>query len=133
VLDRLGGGAASPGVAALVLLVVLLVGVAAGRAKQRLTLLLAGLVALAVVGAVLTSLSQPAGLTSAAGMTALYGVALPLVVAFAAGWLAARGTWFRRLLVIAVAALLLAAFPYDVAGRATADALDPAASAGPPG
>jgi hypothetical protein len=44
------------------------------------------------------------------------------VIAFVAGWLAARGSWVRRFVVIAVGALLLVAFPYVAAGQATADA-----------
>jgi hypothetical protein len=40
-----------------------------------------------------------------------------------AGWLCARGSWLRRLLVVGVAAVLLATFPYAAAGRATADTL----------
>jgi hypothetical protein len=122
----------SPVVAGLVLLVVLLVGVAAGRATRRWSLLFAGLLAVVVLGIVTTGVigAAGAGLASAAGITAVYAVAVPLVVAFVAGWLCGRGTWFRRLVVFGVAALLLAVFPYDVAGRATADVLlDPAAGA----
>lgn len=118
-----GGAASQPAVAALVLGAVLLVGVAAGRAKRRWSLLLAGLVALVVLGAVATMLLGSGGGDRAAQVTAVYTVALPLVVAFAAGWLCGRGTWFRRLIVLAAAALLLVVFPYDVAGRATADTL----------
>lgn len=123
--DAVPGG--SPVVAGIVLLVVALVGVSAGRAKRRWTLLVVGLLALAVCGLALFTLGGTAGagvgLDTAAGISALYGVSVPLLVAFAAGWLCARGTLLRRLLVIGAAALLLAAFPYAAAGQATADAL----------
>jgi hypothetical protein len=106
-----------------VLLVVLLIGVAAGRAKTRWTLLATGIVVIGAVGVVLTAVGgAPATEEPAAELAALYTITVPLVVAFAAGWLAVRGTWLRRLLVVGVAALLLAAFPYAAAGRATADA-----------
>jgi purine-cytosine permease-like protein len=106
-----------------VLLVVLLVGVAAGRAKTRWTLLAAGIVVIVAVGIVLTAVSGgPATEEPGAELTALYTVTVPLVVSYAAGWLAVRGTWLRRFLVVGVAALLLAAFPYAAAGQATADA-----------
>lgn len=124
----IGGGATSPGVAALVLLVVLLVGVSAGRSKKRFVLLLGGLVALAVAGFVLTAVAGQPAPNPAAGTTAFYAVALPLVVTYLAGWVCGRARWFTRLVVIALAALLLAAFPYDAAGRATADRLDPGAA-----
>jgi hypothetical protein len=127
-----GGG--SPGVAILVLLVVLLVGVAAGRTKRRWTLLLAGLLGVLVVGIVITALAEPAGTHDpAAEITALYTVAVPLAVSFTAGWLCGRGTWFRRLVVLGVAVLLLAAFPYAAAGRVTADTLFRAPAAAPQG
>lgn len=113
------------GVAGAVLLVVLLVGVVAGRARRRWALLLAGLVAVIVLGVVTTSLTsapdQGLGDTRAGGIARLYTTAVPLVVVFVAGWLCARGTWFRRLIVLAAAALLLAAFPYAAAGQATAN------------
>jgi hypothetical protein len=127
-----GGG--SPGVAALVLLVVLVVGVAAGRTKRRWTLLLAGLLGVLVLGIVIVALAEPAGTGDrAAAITALYTVAVPLVVAFTAGWLCGRGTWFRRLVVLGVAVVLLAAFPYAAAGRVTADTLFRPAAAAPQG
>lgn len=111
-------------VAAVVLLVVLLVGVAAGRAKGRWTLLAAGLCGVLVVGAVLTALTGgPPGDDPALEITALYTVTVPLAVAYAAGWLCGRGSWLRRFLVLGVAALLLAAFPYAAAGQLTADSL----------
>jgi peptidoglycan/LPS O-acetylase OafA/YrhL len=111
-------------VAAIVLGVVLLVGIFAGRAKARWTLLVAGLAAVLVLAiAVTAATGGPAGDASAAEITALYQLALPLGVAFAAGWLCARGSWLRRLLVLGVAALLLASFPYVAAGQATADTL----------
>ncbi len=106
-----------------VLLVVLLVGVAAGRAKTRWTLLAAGIVGIGAVGIVLTAVGgAPATEEPAAELAALYTITVPLVIAYTAGWLAVRGSWLRRLLVVGVAALLLVAFPYAAAGRATADA-----------
>ena len=48
---------------------------------------------------------------------------VPPAIAFLAGWIAARGTWFGRAVVVGVAVLLLAAFPYAAAGAATARAL----------
>ena len=106
-----------------VLLVVLGVGVAAGRAKGRWTLVVAGIVVIAAVGVVLTAVGAPATEDPAAEITALYTITLPLAITYVAGWLVARGSWLRRFLVIAVGALLLVAFPYAVAGQATADAL----------
>ncbi|HYH30133.1 MAG TPA: hypothetical protein VD903_07080 [Pseudonocardia sp.] len=106
-----------------VLLVVLVVGVAAGRAKGRWTLLAAGIVAIAAVGVVLTAVSGgPATEDPGAELAALYTVTVPLVIAYLAGWLVVHGSWLRRFVVVAVATLLLAAFPYAAAGQATADA-----------
>jgi nicotinamide riboside transporter PnuC len=106
-----------------VLLGVLLVGVAAGRAKGRWTLLAAGIVGILAAGIVLTAVGGgPDTEDPAAELTALYTITVPLVLAYVAGWLVVRGTWLRRFLVVAVAVLLLAAFPYAAAGRATADA-----------
>jgi hypothetical protein len=111
-------------VAAIVLGAVLLVGVLAGRAKARWTLLVAGLVAVLAVGIVVTATTGvPVGDDPAVEIAALYVLTVPLAVAFLAGWLCARGSWLRRLLVIGVAAVLLATFPYDAAGRFTADSL----------
>jgi hypothetical protein len=109
--------------AATILGVVLVVGVFAGRAKARWTLLVAGLAAVLAVGIVVTATTGvPAG-DDAAEITALYQLTLPLAVAFAAGWLCARGSWLRRLLVVGIAAVLLATFPYTAAGQATAESL----------
>jgi hypothetical protein len=127
-----GGG--SPGVAGLVLLVVLLVGVAAGRTKRRWILLFSGLLGVLVLGIAIIALTTPAGTDDpAAKITSLYTVTVPLAVMFTAGWLCGRGSWFRRLVVLGVAVLLLAAFPYAAAGRATADTLFRAPAAAPPG
>jgi hypothetical protein len=118
----------APAVTGAVLLVVLLVGVVAGRAKNRWTLLAVGLVILAAAGVVLTAVAdRPAGGAAApqdkgGELAALYTITLPLVVAYVAGWLLVRGGWLRRLLVVAVGAVLLVAFPYGAAGQATADA-----------
>jgi hypothetical protein len=106
-----------------VLLVVLVVGLAAGRTKGRWSLLTAGIVVIAAGGVVLTAAGgAPATEDPAAEITALLTITVPLVIAFVAGWLAARGSWVRRFVVIAVGALLLVAFPYAAAGQATADA-----------
>jgi hypothetical protein len=110
-------------VTAAVLIVVLVIGVAAGRAKGRWTLLAAGIVGILAVGVVLTAIGGgPDTDDPAAELAALYTVTVPLVLAYVAGWLASRGSWVRRFLVVAVAVLLLAAFPYAAAGKATADA-----------
>lgn len=104
-------------VGVLVLLAVLVVGLVTGLAKKgRITLLLIGLVVIAVVGLVITGGVD----TTAAGITEFLMVALPLAVAFAAGWLAARGSWLKRLVALGVGAVLLAAFPYAAAGEAAA-------------
>ena len=110
-------------VAGAVLIGVLLVGIVAGRTKGRWTLLAAGLVAILAAGIVLAAVGGgPDTEDPAAELTALYIITVPLVLAYVAGWLAARGSWLRRFLVVAVAVLLFAAFPYDAAGQATADA-----------
>jgi hypothetical protein len=106
-----------------VLLGVLVVGVAAGRAKGRWTLLAAGLVVIAAVSVVLTAVGDtPTSEDPAAELTALYTITVPFAIAYLAGWLVVRGTWLRRFIVIAVGTLLLVAFPYAAAGQATADA-----------
>lgn len=117
------GNGAPPEVAGAVLVGVLLIGVLAGRARGRLTLLVAGLVAVIVAGFVVTVLSTPATADRVAQVTVFYTVALPLLVAFVAGWSCGRAKWLPRLFILAVAALLLAVFPYDDAGRATAGIL----------
>jgi hypothetical protein len=122
-----GGGTTDPAVGAALLLAVLLIGVAAGRAKRRLTLLVAGIVAVAVAGFVLTSTTMPAGADRAAQLTAVYAVSVPVAVAYLAGWLCGRGSWVKRLLVVGAAAVLLAVFPYAEAAQATAAALTGAA------
>jgi hypothetical protein len=113
----------SVGVAVPVLLGVLLVGVLAGRAKQRWLMLLLGIGAAIVVGVVTTRVNGTLGADPAAKITLLYTNAVPLLVAFVAGWLCGRGSWFKRLVVLGVAALILAAFPYTAAGQATVDRL----------
>jgi hypothetical protein len=120
-----GGG--SPGVAGLVLVLVLLVGVAAGRTKRRWALLVTGLLGVLVFGVLVIAVAgapDPAVPGDrAAEITAFYTVVVPLLVAFAAGWLCGRAGWVQRLVVVAVAALVVAAFPYAPAGRFTADSL----------
>ncbi|MHA6781242.1 hypothetical protein ACVGOW_09655 [Pseudonocardia saturnea] len=116
-------------VGALVLLAVFVVGVLAGLAKGRIGLLVIGLIAVAVLGLVVAGitgvdLSGPRAAV-AERLTAVYSAVLPPAFAFTAGWLATRGTWFRRALTVGVAVLLLAAFPYAAAGAATAGALVP--------
>ena len=129
-----GGG--SPGVAGLVLVLVLLVGVVAGRTKRRWALLLTGLLVALVFGVfVIAVAGAPAPAVPgdrAAEMTAFYTVVVPLLVAFAAGWLCGRAGWIQRVVVVGVAALIVAAFPYAAAGRVTADTL-PGAPVGVPG
>lgn len=113
----------APAVTGAVLLVVLIIGIVAGRAKSRWTSLAAGIVVIAAVGVVLTAVGGgPPSDDPAAELTALYTITLPLVIAYLAGWLVVRGGWLRRVLVVAVGALLLVAFPYALAGQATADA-----------
>ena len=98
---------------ALVLVVVLVVGVVAGRAKGRYLLLLVGVVGTVVAGAVLAGVSIPTGWSNrAAWVGGLLPIAVPLLVAFLAGWLCGRASWFFRILVLAAAALLVAFFPY---------------------
>jgi hypothetical protein len=104
--------------AAIVLLVVLVLGVVAGRAKGRFALLPVGLVVLAVAGAVVTGVTHLG--PNAAEWTRLLTTTVPLLVTFLAGWLVARGSWFSRIVVIAAAALLLAALPYSTLGSALA-------------
>lgn len=120
---------AGTGVAVVVLLVVLLVGVVAGRSKRRMSLLLTGLVAVIVLGVAATAVTGGPDPTRAAAIARLYTSVVPLAVAFLAGWLCGKATWFARLVVIGVAALLLAAFPYAAAGQATAVLIDGPGSA----
>jgi hypothetical protein len=113
----------APAVTGAVLLVVLIIGVVAGRAKGRWMLLVSGIVIIAAVGVVLTAAGGgPSTEDPAVELTALYTITLPLLIAYVAGWLVVRGGWLRRFLVIAVGALLLVAFPYAAAGQATAGA-----------
>jgi hypothetical protein len=116
-------GPNSSAVAGAVLLGVLVIGVVAGRAKQRLTLLVFGLLAMVGVVIALDALIRPAGGDRAAQFTGLYLLGLPLVVAFLAGWLCARSGWFTRALVVVLAVVLVLVFPYPQAGQATAGLL----------
>lgn len=108
-----------------VLVGVLVIGLAAGLAKGRAVLLLAGPVAVAVLGLLYVGVPDLAGPRDAVGARfgEVYAVVLPPAIAYVAGWLLARGTWFRRAVVVATAVLLLAAFPYAAAGAATAELL----------
>jgi hypothetical protein len=106
--------------AAAVLVAVLAVGVLAGRAKQRFTLLVFGLLAVAGVAIALNALQRAPGSDRAAQFTALYLLGLPLLAAFLAGWLCGRTGWVTRLVVVALAVALVLVFPYAQAGAATA-------------
>lgn len=108
-----------------VLVGVALVGLVAGFSKGRVGLLLAGLVAAVVIGLLVVGVPDLAGPRDVAGarLADLYGLVLPPAVAYVTGWLVARGTWFRRVVVVGVSVLVLAAFPYAAAGAATAGAL----------
>ncbi len=112
-----------------VLVGVALVGLVAGFSKGRVGLLLVGLVAAVVIGLLVIGVPDLAGPREAvaAQLSEAYTLVLPPAVAFVTGWLVARGTWFRRVVVVVVgvAVLLLAAFPYAAAGAATAGALVP--------
>lgn len=104
---------------ALVLLGAFVIGVLAGRAERRFVLLLAGVAVAVVASAVLAGVTAvPAG--RADEWTRLLTVAVPPLVGFLAGWVCARGSWFTRIVVVAAAAILLASFPYAVAGAAVA-------------
>jgi hypothetical protein len=115
-----GFGAGSPAIAGAVLLGALLIGVLAGRAKQRFTFLVFGV--LGVIGAVIAfnAFVRPPTGDRAAEFTGLYLLGLPLLTAYAAGWLCARGSWFSRLLVVVAAVALVLLFPYAQAGESTA-------------
>lgn len=118
-------GDVTTGPALIVLLVVLLLGVVVGRGKRRLTLLLAGLVAVIAVGLAATAVTGGSDASQAAAVARLYTTVVPLAVAFTAGWLCGRASWFGRLVVVGVAVLLLAFFPYAAAADATAALLGP--------
>jgi hypothetical protein len=109
-----------------VLLGVLVIGIAAGRAKTRWTLLATGLVVIAAAGVVLTAVGGgPANDDPGAELAALYTITLPFAIAYVVGWLVVHGGWMRRFVVVAVGALLIVAFPYAAAGQATAAAFLP--------
>lgn len=116
-----GGG----GGAALVLLVVLLLGFVVGRGKRRLTLLLAGLLAIVAVGVAVTAVTGGPDANQAAAISRLYQAVVSPGVAFLAGWLCGRAGWLARLVVVGIAAVLLVVFPYPEAGEATAGLLQP--------
>ncbi len=113
-------GPSSSAVAGAVLLAVFVIGVAAGRTKKRLTALLFGLALVIGASVAVSALARPAGLDRTAQFTALYTLAVPLAAAFLAGWLCARGSWVKRLVVVAVAVALVLLVPYAQLGRATA-------------
>lgn len=123
----LGGLSGDGGIVAglAVLVGVALVGLVAGSSKGRVGLLLAGLVAAVVIGLLVVGVPDLTGPRDVAGarLADLYGLVLPPAVAFVTGWSIARGTWFRRVVVVGFAVLVLAAFPYAAAGAATAGAL----------
>lgn len=113
---------------ALVLLGVLVLGVLAGRPRGRVALLLGGLLVIAVLGVVLAAVNgvDPGVPPEVLGprLAAVYSLAVPPLVAFLAGWVAARASWTARVVVVAVAVLALAALPYAALGAATATALN---------
>ncbi len=116
-------GPTSPGqnaLAAGVLLVVLVIGFLAGRAKKRFGLLIGGVVGLIVVGVVLTVLTGVRMEDRLAWAATLLPLTVPLLVAFLAGWLSARAGWFMKVVIVAAAVILLAAFPYAAASETTA-------------
>jgi hypothetical protein len=102
------------------LLVALVAGVFAGWTNRRLFYLVVGIVVVAVVGIGVTATNLPPSAAQPERVGALYGVSIPLLVAFVAGWLCARGSWFTRVLVIILAVVVLAVFPYGAATTATA-------------
>ncbi len=112
---------------ALVLLGVFVLGVVAGRAKGRVVLLLAALLLVAVLGLVLAVVVgvDPAAPPDVLGprLGAVYALAVPPLLAFLAGWIAARASWPVRVVVVAATVLALAALPYAALGAATATAL----------
>ncbi|WP_214401503.1 hypothetical protein [Pseudonocardia lacus] len=105
---------------AVVPLVVFVAGVLAGRAKQRLTLLVFGLVAVVGIAIALNALMRPPGGDRAAQFTELYLLGVPLLAAYLAGWLCGRTGWVTRLLVVALAVAVVLVFPYAQVGQATA-------------
>ncbi len=115
-----GFGASSSALAGAVLLGALLIGVLAGRAKQRVTLLVFGLLGAVGVLIALNAFVRPPTGDRAAEFTGLYLLGLPLLTAYLAGWLCARGSWFSRLLVVVAAVALVLLFPYAQAGQSTA-------------
>ncbi len=112
---------------ALVLLGVFVLGVVAGRAKGRVVLLLGGLLLVAVLGLVLAVVVgvDPAAPPDVLGprLGAVYALAVPPLLAFLAGWIAARASWLVRVVVVAATVLALAALPYAALGAATAGAV----------
>jgi hypothetical protein len=112
---------------ALVLLGVFVLGVVAGRAKGRVVLLLAALLLVAVLGLVLAVVVgvDPAAPPDVLGprLGAVYALAVPPLLAFLAGWIAARASWPVRVVVVAATVLALAALPYAALGAATAGAV----------
>ena len=112
---------------ALVLLGVLVLGVLAGRARNRVGLLLGGLLVIAALGVVAAVAGgvDPAAPPDVLGprLAAVYALVVPPLLAFLAGWIAARTSWFVRVVVVAAAVLALAALPYAALGAATAAAL----------
>lgn len=111
------------GVAGVVLLGVLLVGVLAGRSRRRWTLLLVGLAVVVVAGSVVALSTGPprsASVDRVQEYAKVLATVVPPAVAYGAGWLCGRGSWFLRIVVVAAAALLLAVFPYPAAAAALA-------------
>ena len=115
----------------LLVLVALIAGLAAGRAKKgRWSLLLGGVFAIVVVTALSALVSHRLDAAAPAEVIAdqlagLYEIAVPVLIAYLAGWLCGRARWGWRLAVIAIAVVLLAALPYPELGRMTAGLVAP--------
>lgn len=126
-LTPLTGGNAP--MAGAILLIALVAGVFAGLTqKGRYGLLLSGLVLIAAFGVV--TLVSGGGLAVAGPrevlvgqLVRLYDTVIPLVVAFLAGFLAARGSWWWRGGVVLVGVLLVVMLPFPVMAESTADGL----------
>lgn len=116
-------GPTSPGqntLAVVVLVVVLVIGFLAGRSKKRFGALIVGLLVLVVAGVALTTLTGVRMEDRPAWIGALLPLTVPLLVAFLAGWFAARAGWFLRVAIVVVAVVVLVAFPYAAVTEATA-------------
>lgn len=113
------------------MLLALVAGWAAGRAKKgRWSLLVGGVAAIVVVSLLSALAAQRVDAAAPAEVMAeqlagVYEVAVPVLVAYLAGWLCGRARWGWRLAVITVAVVVLAALPYPELGRITAALVAP--------